>query len=128
MKAPGSSLRKHLGEIIALGVALATILAVCLTFALTPKAKADYADVLFKGELVHRLSLQEEKELKVNAVHGEVTISVKGNGVAVLSSPCSSHYCVNQGYKYNAGESIVCAPEAIAVYLRLAGEVTEVIL
>lgn len=128
MKAKASSPKKHLAEVIALGLAFLGILGACLSLALRPKSEATYAEIVHKGELIRRLSLKEEKDLRIKGEHGELVISVKDGGIAVLSSPCHSHYCVNQGYKRAVGECIICVPESLAIYLRGEGEISEVTL
>ena len=126
MKAKASSRKSRFVEVLLLGVAFLSLLGTSLYFLLRPKGEATYADVLRKGELVYRLSLEEERELHLDVDHGTMVISVKDKAIAVLSSPCLHRYCVSQGYKSKAGESILCAPEGVAIYLRSEAEVTEV--
>jgi len=126
VKAKASSRKSRLVEVLLLSAAFLSLLGTSLYFLLRPKGEATYADVLRKGELVYRLSLEEEKTLNLDVDHGTMVISVKDKGIAVLSSPCLHRYGVSQGYKTKAGESILCAPEGVAIYLRAKSEVTEV--
>ena len=116
---------EHKVEAIVLGVILIALVTSTLIMAFRPRSGAESAKVFLKGEELYSLSLREDKEIDVTVDHGVMHISVKNGGVAVISSPCPSQYCVNQGYRYHAGESILCAHEGLAVYL-YGGEVTEV--
>lgn len=105
-------------EMTLLGAAFLGVLASCLFLWLRPKGVATTATVLFKGEVIHRLFLQEEKELAIATDIGEVHIHIHDGGVAIESSPCMSQYCVHQGFKSKAGESIVCAPAGLSILLQ----------
>ena len=114
-------------ELLILAIAFLGLLGFSLASFFIPKGQALTANVILKGELIHRLSLQEEKELSVTTDIGEVEIHVHNGGVAVTSSPCASQFCVHSGFKYRAGEAIVCAPAGLSVYLE-GGTVSEVTL
>ena len=114
-------------EAIVLGTAFLSLLGLSLFFAFAPKETATYADIVLKGTMIHRLSLEEEKELTVQTDIGGVEISIKDGGIAVLSSPCPNKSCVHMGYKHKVGESIICAPASLSIHL-LGGEMTEVVV
>lgn len=117
---PSSSRKSHIREALIFGGSFLVIGAICLFLAFRGKSNAAYAEVVREGEVVHRLSLDEEKHLHVQGKHGELEIEVKGGKVAIVSSPCPSQFCVHQGYKDKEGESIICAYEGVMVIL--AGE------
>ena len=119
--------RARIIEAIVLGTVFLSLLGLSLFFAFAPKETATYADVVLKGTMVHRLSLEEEKELTVQTDIGGVEISIKDGGIAVLSSPCPNKSCVHMGYKYKVGETIICAPASLSIHL-LGGEMTEVVV
>lgn len=130
MKAKDSFPNKKsiIAECAVFGGVFAVILALCLVFLNRGSESADTADVLRHGEKLYSLRLDVEQELSFPCDHGHIDISVKGGGIALTHSPCASQYCVHQGYKRKAGESILCAPEGVAVYLLRQGPVEEVAL
>jgi len=117
MQARPSSFKRHLVEAAFIGGAFVVTLAVALATTFSPKADARYANVVLRGELVQRVDLSEAKEFEVSTKHGHVHIRVKDGKIGILSSPCPSQYCVHQGEKSKAGESIVCAYEGLAITL-----------
>ena len=122
-----SFLKAHKGEAITLGALFCLVLGGTLTYALWPKEKATYADVILEGKLVTQLTLEKDIEYPVNTKQGKVVVEVYKNAVCVHSSPCPNQSCVHQGWKTKAGESIVCAHCALVVTL-IGGEVSEVIV
>ena len=119
--------RARIIEAIVLGTTFLSLLGVSLFFAFAPKETATYADVVLKGTMVHRLSLKEEQELMVQTDIGDVEISIKDGGIAVLASPCPNKSCIHMGYKHKVGETIICAPASLSIHL-LGGEMTEVVV
>ena len=121
-----NSFKKHWVEILVFSLALIAIAVSVILVSIRPKEQARFANVSYKGEIVYRLDLSQEQDVEVQVTDGKLQIRVKNGKIAVVSSPCPSQYCVHQGEKNKAGDSIVCAHEGVTVYLVSEGETEEI--
>ena len=122
-----SSKKAYIIEALAFLLVFACIISSLLWVNLGKNEVAHYAEVVYQGQVVHRLSLVENKTIALPVSDGTVTIEVKGGAIAVTSAPCPNQYCVGQGFQSKAGTSIVCAHEGVLITLRSdkpIGEIT----
>ena len=83
---------------------------------------AAYAVVEQDGELLMRLPLSKEKEVRVEWNGGYNIICVKERSVCILDADCPDKLCVRQGSVMRSGQSIVCLPHRLTVRLEKEGE------
>ncbi len=77
------------------------------------------------GQEVYRLPLGEETAVEVFWEDGCNVVSVDGRGVWISYADCPDRICVRQGKIFGGGQSIVCLPHRLVVYLEgAAGEET----
>lgn len=87
------------------------------SYFLTNSSESDGNAVLIQidGETTHRLLRKENTRLHVRGVRGEVIVETKDDRVAVVFADCPNHACVRSGWKWRAGEHIVCVPNGLIV-------------
>ena len=126
MQAKASSSRKViLIESVVLTLVFIGIVLYAVLFGMTKKENASKVNITYQGELLYSLPLSENKDINIATSDGPLLIRIEEGGVRVVSSPCANHFCVSEGIKSKIGESIVCAPEGVGVYL-VGGEVGEI--
>ena len=64
-----------------------------------------------------RIPLSKEGRYSVKGELGNTWIEIKGGRVRVIDSPCKMKLCVKQGWISRSGESIVCLPNRVAIFL-----------
>ncbi len=118
-------IKKHLLDgilyivVIALGVT-----GLCLLPRFFSSENGYILEVNVDGDLLRTIDLNEqskEEHFEVAGVEGPVTIGVKHNAAAILSSPCPNQFCVRLGYVEN-GAPIICAYSHVALYFSIPGE------
>ncbi len=65
-------------------------------------------------------SLNQQREVHVHGQLGEAVISISQGKARFAKSPCTSQYCVHQGWLTRAGQVAICLPNQIS--LELLGE------
>ena len=60
-------------------------------------------------------SIQDYSTETVQGKHGTLTLGLKKNAIAVIESDCPLQECVHTGWVTRAGESIVCAHNAVLI-------------
>ncbi len=113
-----SAKRTHIIEFVVFLLILVGIVVYLIVAGSGKKESGVSAEVTYKGQVVYSLNLNEDQTQKVITQEGEVVINVKGGKIAVTSSPCPNQYCVGQGYKSKAGDSIICAHEGVVVLIK----------
>ena len=83
-------------------------------------SKGDMVLIECRNKLVGRYSLNQDRVITVVGPLGETKGRIKGGCVAIISSPCPNHYCVNMGESQTSGTALVCVPNEIIV--RVAGD------
>ncbi len=66
-----------------------------------------------EGRVAYRLSLLENRSVRVKGPLGYTTVEIKDQKVRVVDSPCPKKYCVLQGWKDRG--AIVCLPNRVVV-------------
>lgn len=64
----------------------------------------------------------EERTFEIEGAAGPLTIGVKKNAAAILSSPCPEQYCVHMGW-VSDGRPIVCAYSHVALLFETSGDI-----
>ena len=72
------------------------------------------------GKEVYNARLDEPTEIDV----GGCVVSVTSDGVCIKEADCPDRLCVGQGRITKAGQSVICLPNRVSVYL--TGEKAEV--
>jgi hypothetical protein len=112
------------GDLILIGVLLLLALIGMGVFALIEEIndRGDamwYAVVEVEGEIIHRLPLSEDTELRIEAGGGYNLLTVKDGQVRIREADCDNQVCVHTGSidrEMNAA-SILCSPHGVLVYL-----------
>ena len=65
-------------------------------------------------------SLNQQREIHVHGKIGDAIISISQGKARFEKSPCTTQYCVHQGWLSHAGQAAICLPNQIA--LELLGE------
>jgi hypothetical protein len=65
-------------------------------------------------------SLNQQREIHVHGKLGDAVISISQGKARFAKSPCTSQYCVHQGWLTRAGQVAICLPNHIS--LELVGE------
>ncbi len=65
-------------------------------------------------------SLNQAREIHVRGPLGEAVIQIAKGKARFAKSPCTSQYCVHQGWLNKAGQVAICIPNQIS--LELVGE------
>lgn len=83
-----------------------------------PFAKASTAVIYHDKEMVLRIRLEQgQKEYRLEYESGTLIIEMNDYKVRVKESTCPGQDCVQQGYVYRNGDSIVCAHNKVVITL-----------
>ena len=103
----------------ALAIGCCILLSVALVFVpfLLPKGEKVIISVRNgnKTEVLHELSLSEDKQLQLENNGITLTVTVSGGEVFVSESSCADGVCANTGKISRSGQSIICAPAGVVV-------------
>lgn len=78
------------------------------------------AVIKFQGRLVRRIELSEEGGKATFILRGKMgpaTVEVEGKRLRMSEAPCPDRICVARGWIEKPGESIVCIPNEIHIYI-----------
>jgi len=78
------------------------------------------AVIKVQGRLVRRIELTENRKYATFTLHGKrgpATVEVEGKRIRMSEAPCPDRICVARGWIEKPGESIVCIPNEIHVYI-----------
>lgn len=65
-------------------------------------------------------SLNQQREIHVHGKLGDAVINISQGKARFAKSPCTTQYCVHQGWLTRAGQAAICLPNQIS--LELLGE------
>jgi hypothetical protein len=65
-------------------------------------------------------SLNQQRDIHLHGKLGEAIISIAQGKARFAKSPCTTQYCVHQGWLSHAGQAAICLPNQIS--LELLGE------
>ena len=66
-----------------------------------------------RGKAVYTLSLDVDREIKVEGAHGYAVVEVRDGKVRMKEAQCANHTCMKQGWITRG--TIVCLPNSIVV-------------
>lgn len=72
------------------------------------------------GKLFEKIDLSAKERkatFKLQGLMGAATIEIAHNKVRMLDAPCPDRICVRRGWIGRPGESIVCIPNEINIYI-----------
>ena len=78
------------------------------------------AKVYVQNEVVETIDLskKEEKDYFVNGLKGVVHIHTRDGGIAIVESNCPHQDCVHMGYVKDSSHPIICAYNAVCIYIQ----------
>jgi hypothetical protein len=62
-------------------------------------------------------SLNQQREIHVHGKLGDAVISISQGKARFAKSPCTTQYCVHQGWLTRAGQAAICLPNQISLEL-----------
>lgn len=65
-------------------------------------------------------SLNQQRDIHIHGKLGDAIISIAQGKARFAKSPCTTQYCVHQGWLSRAGQAAICLPNQIS--LELLGE------
>lgn len=79
-----------------------------------------YVEINVDGEVYEKVSLDEEKEMKIETKHGVNIIKIHDHGVEMIEANCPDQICVKSGFITKTDNPIVCLPNR--VYVEIVGD------
>jgi hypothetical protein len=69
------------------------------------------------GAVYGTYSLQQNTTLHIHGKIGEAIVEISQGKVRFKQAPCSSQYCVHQGWLSKAGQTAICLPNQLSLEL-----------
>ncbi len=110
-------------DLLAVGAVLLLGLLVFVLFLIPAGTQGACAEIYQDGQLLHTLSLDQNRELTVDGKYA-CTVTVRDGAVAVTRSNCPGEDCVHSGWIHSPGRSIVCLPNGLEI--RVVGKDSDV--
>ncbi len=79
------------------------------------EASGRWAIVRVDGQIVHQLSLAQDRQITVTGPAGETVIQVQRGRVRVVRSPGPQEICMRQGWIHKPGQTLICLPNHVTV-------------
>ncbi len=76
------------------------------------------AVVEIDGKQEYAVSLDRPKKLKLNEWNLPVILGIKTGKIRILENDCQKNICIHTGYINRAGQTIVCVPKKILIYIQ----------
>ena len=114
--------QKLKGDIFLIGILL-LVAVISIIVVATRRVKTNlYAKIYVQANVVEviDLSKNEEKDLIISGLNGNVHIHAHNGAIAIVESNCPHQDCVRMGYVNESGRPIICAYNA--VYVVIDGE------
>ena len=70
------------------------------------------------GAVRYTIPLNEERQIILNDWNPPVVLQVKPGKIRILKNDCPQHICLHTGYISESGQSIICVPKKILIYLK----------
>lgn len=100
-------------------------------YAVRQKAKVQEARAVIKaeGRIVQAVDLAEDTtaSFPVAGENGPVLVEVEGNRIRIADSPCPDRICVQQGWIDSPGQSVICVPGRVIIYIEGESQVDAII-
>ena len=100
-----------------------------LLILIKPKQSACAAVIEQNGTLVREVDLSTLKATETLTLHGDfqIRLLLEPDGVSFLSSECPDQTCVRTGKLTRPGQSAVCLPARVSVYLKGSSQTQDAI-
>ena len=111
---------KPLDALVAAAVIALTVVTALLFYAPKTGAGQLTAVITQHGQVVRRVvvsGLDKEQVIELDDGTYHLTVRVGSDGAYVSDSDCPTQDCVHTGHIHRAGQSIVCLPAQVVVYL-----------
>ena len=82
-------------------------------------SSAKKALIYQNNNLLEQVELDKDKTITL--FDGRMQIEVKAGKIKIIKSDCPQHICVNMGWIKYSGQTIVCAPNKVAVEIKSTG-------
>lgn len=80
---------------------------------------SSYAEVYYQKEFVLQIDLETDlKQYKVRGKLGDVYLEAGDGKIRVLEEESPKHLCSRRGYVSQVGDTIVCLPNEIVIFLK----------
>lgn len=106
------------------GVLVIAVLSAALSYGtIFPRqsgAVGSRAVIKVHGRLVRRIELSKDEKkatFTLRGTMGPATVEVEGKRIRMSEAPCPDRICVARGWIEKPGESIVCIPNEIHIYI-----------
>ncbi len=83
-----------------------------------------YAVIMVQGKRVALLELSQGKARQMLRLQGEIgpaTVEVDGSRIRMLDAPCPDGICIRRGWIEKPGDSIICIPNEIHIFIEAKG-------
>ena len=89
----------------------------------TPSANLDTAHVVISinGSVYREVPLPAVESICIETEYGINTVSINGNAISIAEADCPDTLCVRHGAISQAGDTIICLPHRVAVYIKGLG-------
>ncbi|MEK6692926.1 MAG: NusG domain II-containing protein [Nitrospirota bacterium] len=75
------------------------------------------ASIEIEGKARGSYLLAEDRMIEINGSLGTAKIEIKGGKIRVIRAPCRDKICMKEGWISKAGESLICLPNKVMVYI-----------
>lgn len=93
---------------------------VCISFLfqiLWSNTQAAKVQIRLGDKVYGTYSLNQQREIHVHGKLGDAVIHISQGKVRFVKSPCTTQYCVHQGWLTRAGQAAICLPNQISLEL-----------
>ncbi len=96
---------------------IVVVIAVVFVAGATNNAKGEYIEIYYKGELISRHSLNENKTIPIDK-QGHNVIVIEYGMAYMAEADCANQICVKSAKISLDAQRIICAPNGIVVIVR----------
>jgi hypothetical protein len=96
------------------------IILFCSRYAFFTKPHTNQAIVKVKGDVILAINLHENAKSEKFTVQGKIgaaIIEVKDRKIRMYEATCPDQICVRQGWIDSPGQSIICVPNELVIYI-----------
>lgn len=79
------------------------------------KNPGEYARVRVDGETYGTYPLSQEGRYIIKGTSGDDVLEIKDGGARIVEAQCPDGLCVDMGWIFASGESVICLPNRIVV-------------
>lgn len=104
-------------DIIAITVVFILALGLYMGYGLYMGNNADYAEIIYDGQVIERLPLNKDTEY-IPEINRNIIIEIKDEKIHFKHSDCPDKICINTGWLSKPGQTAVCLPNKISVVVK----------